>query len=148
MPFICKMCEKCPNSHSLVKFYESDKQIIYYTNPSNAKNNETNGIISHYDGVLSETNGKECIWILDLNGFGMKQFLEIGNAIALSKLITEKYSDKFKKIIVINGNSYINSIYIIIKPFLNSKIQNIIFFSNKNHLSSLTPFNISNAVYK
>jgi len=137
MPFICKICEKYPNSHSLVKFDETDKRIIYYTNPSNAKNNETNGIVSHYDGVLSEMNGKEWIWILDLNGFGMKNFLEIGNAIALSKLITEKYSEKLIKIIVINQNSYTNSIYMIIKPFLNYKIQDIVFFSNKNNLSSL-----------
>jgi hypothetical protein len=128
MPFICKICEKCPTSHSLVKFEETPERIVYYTRPSNATNNETDGIIQHYDGVLSEMNGKDWIWILDLNGFGMKNFMEIGNGIALARLITEKFSEHLQKIIVINQNAFTNAIYAIVKPFLSESVQKLVVF--------------------
>jgi len=128
MPFICKICEKCPTSHSLVKFEETPERIIYYTCPSSATNNETDGIIQHYDGVLSEMNGKDWIWILDLNGFGMKNFMEIGNGIALARLITEKFSEHLQKIIVINQNAFTSAIYAIVKPFLSESVQKLVVF--------------------
>ena len=49
MPFVCKICEKCPTSHSLVKFDENEEQIIYYTCPSNTSENyNSDEIIHHY----------------------------------------------------------------------------------------------------
>jgi hypothetical protein len=131
MPFVCKICEKCPTSHSLVKYNETSERIIYYTCPSIATNNETTGIIEHYDGVLGEMGNKNWIWILDLKGFGMKNFLEFENGIALAKLITEKYSNHLQKIIVINPNSYTSAIFNLVKPFLNKRVRSIITFSNE-----------------
>ena len=128
MPFICKLCEKNSTSHSLEIYDETPERIVYYTCPEKATNNETAGIVAHYDGVLGEMNGKDWIWILDLKDFGMKHFLEIGNAIALARLITEKYSTHLQKIIIINTNSYTNVIYNIVKPFLSTKIQSIVSF--------------------
>ena len=131
MPFICKICEKCPTSHSLVKYEETPERIIYYTCPSNATNNETTGILDHYNGVLGEINGKKWIWVLDLKGFGMKNFMEICNGIELAKLITEKYSEHLEKIIIINQNSFTATIYGIVKPFLNKRVQSLVIFSDK-----------------
>jgi hypothetical protein len=126
------MCQKCSTSHSLLKFDETSERIVYYTCPSKATNNETAGIITHYNGVLGEMNGKNWIWILDLKDFGIKQFLEIGNGIALVKLISEKYSKNLQKIIVINQNSFTTTIYSIVKPLLNEHMQSLILFSNQN----------------
>jgi len=128
MVFICKICEKCPNSHSLVKYEETKDRIIYYTCPYEATNNDTSGIIDHYDGVLSEMNDKNWIWILDLKMFGIKNFMEISNGIALAKLITEKYSNNLQNIIVINTNTYTSTIFNIIKPFLNDKVKSLVIF--------------------
>ena len=139
MPFICKICEKCPTSHSLVKFEETPERIIYYTRPSSATNNETDGIIQHYDGVLSEMNGKDWIWILDLNGFGMKNFMEIGNGIALARLITEKFSEHLQKIIVINQNAFTSAIYAIVKPFLSESVQKLVVFPPFPPLEKVEP---------
>ena len=131
MPFVCKICEKCPTSHSLVKYDETSERIIYYTCPSIATNNETAGIIEHYNGVLGEMGNKNWIWILDLKGFGMKNFLDINNSVALVKLITEKYSTYLEKIIIINTNSYTSTIFNFVKPFLNKRVRQIITFSNE-----------------
>ena len=136
MPFICKICEKCPNSHSLVKYEETSERIIYYTCPANATNNETTGIVNHYNGVLGEMGNKDWIWILDLKGFGMHNFLEIGNAVALAKLITEKYSEHLQKIIVVNPNSFTSTIFNIISPFLSERVRSIVVFSDKSSESS------------
>jgi len=130
MVFICKICEKCPNSHSLVKYEETENRIIYYTCPSEAKNNETNGILYHYNGELGEINGKNWIWILDLKNFSIKHFMEVSNGIALAKLITEKYSEHLQNIIVINSNIYTTTIFNIISPFLTEKVRNMVVFSN------------------
>jgi hypothetical protein len=130
MPFVCKICEKCPNSHSLVKFDENSERIIYYTCPANATNNETDGIVTHYNGVLGEIGDKDWIWIVDFKGFGIKNFLEIGNAITLAKLITKKYGRNLQKIIIINQNIFTNTIFNIVSSFLSESIRNIVVFSS------------------
>jgi hypothetical protein len=122
-----------------VKFEETPERIIYYTRPSSATNNETDGIIQHYDGVLSEMNGKDWIWILDLNGFGMKNFMEIGNGIALARLITEKFSEHLQKIIVINQNAFTSAIYAIVKPFLSESVQKLVVFPPFPPLEKVEP---------
>jgi len=131
MPFICKICEKCPTSHSLVTLDETEEQNIYYTCPSSATNNNTAGIVAHYDGVLGELNGKKWIWVLDLKGFKMQNFMEIGNGIALSKLINTKYSEHLQKIIVVNPNSFTSAIFNMVKPFLSERVQSLVIFSNQ-----------------
>jgi hypothetical protein len=131
MPFVCKICENCPNSHSLVKFSETEEQVIYYTCPSQATNNETAGIIDHYNGVLGELGCKKWIWLLDLKGFKMKHFMEMGNAIALAKLITEKYSEHLEKIIVVHPNMYTSAIFNLVKTFLSEKVRNMVVFSKQ-----------------
>ena len=132
MVFICKICEKCPNSHSLVKYEETNDYIVYYTCPSNATNNEIEGILTHYDGVLQEIKDKNWIWILDLKEFSIKHFLEIGNTISIVKLINEKYSVNLQKIIVINTNSYTSNMYNLVKPFFNTRLQSLIFFPDSS----------------
>jgi hypothetical protein len=132
MVFVCKICESCPKSHSLFKFEETIDRIIYYTRPSDAKDNNIEGILYHYDGVLGDTKDKNWVWVLDLKGYGIKQMLEIQNTIQIVNLIKEKYSKNLQKIIVINTNSYTGKIYKIIKPFLNKRMQSMLFFSQEN----------------
>lgn len=131
MVFVCKICQDCPNSHSLIKFEENKERIIYYTCPKKALDNRIEGILYHYDGVLSEIKDKDWIWILDLNEYGIKEMLEINNTIAIVSLIKEKYSKTLQKIIVINTNSYTQTLYNVIKPFLNKRMKEIVYFSKE-----------------
>jgi hypothetical protein len=61
----------------------------------------------------------------------MKNFMEIGNGIALAKLITKKYSENLQKIIVVNPNSFTSAIFKIVSPFLSESVRNIVVFSNQ-----------------
>jgi hypothetical protein len=128
MTYICGICSLNSSSHSLTKLVEKDSTLYYYTCPSKADLYfDTSGIINHYNGVLSEIpKNKQWIWIFDGTGFNLKHFLQIDVAIELAKLITTKFSDNLKKIIIINPTLYISSIYNIITPFLNNKIISII----------------------
>ena len=128
MSYICGLCSLDPSSHSLTKLLDKDNTIYYYACPSKARLYfDTYGIITHYDGVLSEIpKNKQWVWIFDGDGFSFKHFLQIEVAIELAKLITKKFSDNLKKIIIINPTFYITSVYNIIKPFLNSKIISIV----------------------
>ena len=128
MVYNCPLCLLDPLSHSLTNFLEKDNTYYFYTCPSKAKLYfDTNSIIHHYNGVLSEIpQDKQWIWVFDGIGFGWKHSLQIDVAIQIAKLISCKFSKNLKKIIIINPSGYISSIYNIVKPFLNNNIISII----------------------
>ena len=130
MPYICPLCAVVPSSHSLTNVLETNNVIYYYTCPSKAiLYHDVNGIIHHYDGVLSEIpETKEWVWIFDGDRFGFIHAVQTTVAIELAKLITQKFSKNLKKIIVINPTFYVSIIHELLMPFLNKKIKNIIEF--------------------
>jgi hypothetical protein len=130
MPYVCPLCEVVPSSHSLTNVLETNEIVYYYTCPSKAiLYHDVNGIIHHYNGVLSEIpENKEWVWIFDGLNFGFIHVIQTSVAIELAKLITQKFSKNLKKIIVINPTFYVNMIHELLMPFLNKKIKNIIEF--------------------
>jgi hypothetical protein len=128
MPYICPLCKLKPLSHSLVKLVEKKGIIYYYTCPSKALlYYDVEGIINHYDGVLSEIpENKEWIWIFDSLDFGLIHALQINVAIGIANLISNKFSKNLKKIIIINPTFYITMTHKMITPFLNETVNNII----------------------
>jgi len=128
MKYECPLCLIDPLNHSLSFVLEKEDVLYYYTCASKAKLYfDTVSIINHYDGVLSEIpENKQWIWIFDGTDFNFKHFLQIQVAMELSKLISVKFSEKLKKIIIINPCFYILSIYNIIYPFLNDKMKSIL----------------------
>jgi hypothetical protein len=135
MSYFCPLCKLDPMNHSFKKIFEKDNCIYFYTKPSDAKLYfDKTGIINHYEGMLNETINNHCkwIWIFDSCGFGLKHSLQTDVAIGLAKLISSKFSENLEKIVIINSNTYIWSIYKIIYPFLNYKIKSIVIFDEKN----------------
>ena len=127
MTYTCPLCTLLPSSHSLRKVLEKKGIIYYYTCPSQAiLYYDTEGIVNHYNGVLSDTEGKDWIWIFDSLDFGIVHAMEINVAIELAKLISNKFSNNLKKIIIINPTFYIKIIHKMILPFLNNKVKDII----------------------
>ena len=128
MQYICPLCKLLPYSHSLTKFIEKNDIIYYYTCPSQAiLYYDVNGIINHYDGVLSEIpEDKEWVWIFDSFGFSLMHAMQITVAIELAKLISNKFSKNLKKIIIINPTFYITTTYLLVMPFLSNKVKDII----------------------
>lgn len=118
MTFECEDCKKDPTSHSLKNLGIKDGVTYFYTCPAKAtKYYDADGIINHYDGVLSE-NTNEWIWIFDGEGFNTKHLLEINVGIKLTQLISQKYNQSLKKIIVINPSWNIKLILDLLYPFL------------------------------
>ena len=133
MTYTCPLCQLLPSSHSLRKVLEKKGIIYYYTCPSQAiLYYDTIGIVNHYDGVLSDIKDKEWVWIFDSLDFGIVHAMEINVAIELAKLISNKFSNNLKKIIIINPTSYIKITHKIILPFLNNKIKDIIEINNES----------------
>ena len=128
MTYTCPICNLMPNSHSLIKLLEKQNVMYYYTCPSQALlYYDVEGIIKHYDGVLSEIpEDKEWIWIFDSLGFGFVHALQTNVAIRLAKLFSNKFSKNLKKIIIINPTFYVSMTHKLIMPFLNETIKNII----------------------
>ena len=128
MSYKCHLCLIDPLTHSLTEILNKDNTVYYYTCPAKAKFYfDTNSIINHYNGVLSDIpENKKWIWVLDVLGFGFNHFLQIEVATELSKLISSKFSENLEKIIIINPSGYVSAVYAIVKPFLNNKIKSII----------------------
>ena len=128
MSYICPVCAAKPSSHSLEQVLETDDVVYYYTCPSKALlYYDVSGIVNHYNGVLSEIpENKEWVWIFDSVKFGMVHAMQTTVAIELAKLITQKFSNNLKKIIIINPTFYVTVTYDLLLPFLNKKIKSII----------------------
>lgn len=128
MQYKCPICELLPSSHSLTKVLEKKGIIYYYTCPSQAiLYYDVNGIVNHYDGVLSEIpENKEWVWIFDSLDFSLKHAMQTNVAIQLAKLISNKFSKNLKKIIIINPTFYITITHKMIMPFLNNKVRELI----------------------
>ena len=128
MSYICPLCKLQPLSHSLTKLSEKNGIIYYYTCPSQAiLYYDVEGILNHYDGVLSEIpKDKEWIWIFDSFEFNLTHALQINVAVEIAKLITHNFSTNLKKIIIINPTFYITMTHKVVMPFLNETIKNII----------------------
>jgi hypothetical protein len=128
MKYICPVCKLLPSSHSLTRVLEKKGIIYYYTCPAEAiLYYDVNGIVSHYDGVLSDMpENKEWVWIFDSSGFSICHAMQTNVAIELAKLISNKFSKNLKKIIIINPTFYITITHKMIMPFLNNKVRDII----------------------
>ena len=128
MKYICPFCALDPLSHSLTEITEYNDTIYYYTCPSKAKLYfDAKSILHHYDGVLSEIlENKQWVWIFDSADFNMAHFLQIEVGIELAKLISSKFSGNLQKIIIINPNIYISSVYSLVYPFMNEKLRSIV----------------------
>ena len=128
MKYTCPLCSLDPLSHSLMEITESNNMLYYYTCPSKAKLYfDAKSILNHYDGVLSEIpENKQWVWIFDSADFNMEHFLQIEVGIELAKLISTKFSNNLKKIIIINPNIYISSVYSLVHPFMNEKLRSVI----------------------
>ena len=128
MQYICPLCKLVPSSHSLTKIAEKKGIIYYYTCPSQAiLYYDVNGIIDHYNGVLSEIpENKDWVWIFDSLGFSLIHAMQANVAIELAKLISNKFSKNLKKIIIINPTFYIKITHKMLMPFLNNKVKDII----------------------
>ena len=128
MPYTCPLCKLMPSSHSLTKLLEKKGIIYYYTCPSQAiLYYDVEGIINHYNGVLSEIpENKEWVWIFDSLGFTLKHAMQTNVAIELAKLISNKFSKNLKKIIIINPTFYITMTHKMLMPFLSETVRNTI----------------------
>lgn len=128
MSYVCQICKLLPSSHSLIKMTEKKGIIYYYTCPSQAiLYYDVKGIISHYDGVLSEIpENKEWVWIFDSLNFSIMHAMQTNVAIQLAKLVSSKFSKNLKKIIIINPTFYIAITHKMIMNFLNNKVKEII----------------------
>ncbi len=129
MSYVCPICAVKPLSHSLTKVLENDDMVYLYTCPSQAiLYDDVSGIINHYDGVLSEIpEDKEWVWIFDSVKFGIVHAVQTTSvAIEIAKLITRKFSNNLKRIVIINPTFYITVIHDLLLPFLNKKVKSII----------------------
>lgn len=123
----CPVCALDPTSHSLKKIgMFDDDTVIMYTKPADASRYwDRDGIIVHYDNVLSKIE-KKWMWIFDAEGFSYKHMVEIDVATSLARLISSKYSHSLQKIIIINPSFIVNIMLTIVTPFLSKNIQSLL----------------------
>jgi hypothetical protein len=120
----CPVCALDPTSHSLKRLENlEDGTVVMYTKPADATRYwDRDGILFHYDNSLSQIEG-DWIWIFDAEGFSAKHMFEIGVATGLARLISTKYSERLRNIIIANPTPIVELVVIIVKPFLNKRMK-------------------------
>lgn len=123
--YICPICKEDPTSHSLRLARETHDCVYFYTCPAQAsKYNDTEGILRHYRGVLSEIpREKEWVWIFDAQGFGMKHAIEYTLARRMATLVTNEFGDTLRKIYIVNPTTIVNITINVVWPFLSEQIR-------------------------
>lgn len=120
----CPICAIDPTSHSLKRLENlEDGTVVMYTKPAEATRYwDRDGILIHYDNSLSQISGN-WIWIFDAEGFSATHMFEIGVATSLARLISSKYSEHLRKIIITNPSPIVELVIMIVKPFLNKRMR-------------------------
>jgi hypothetical protein len=123
----CPVCAEDPTSHSFKRIETlPDGTVIMYTKPAEAsKYWDKDGILFHYDAVLSKIDGP-WEWVFDAEDFSWEHIMEVDVAIGLAKLISCKYSHTLKKIMVVNPSYIVQIMLTIVTPFLNKKLRRLI----------------------
>jgi hypothetical protein len=122
----CPVCAQDPTSHSLKRLEDEDGIAVMYTKPAEATRYwDRDGILIHYDNALSKIHG-DWMWIFDADGFSIKHMMEIGVATSLAQLISTKYSEHLRKIIIKNPTPIVELVIILVRPFLNKKMRLLI----------------------
>jgi hypothetical protein len=97
-----------------------------YTKPAEATRYwDRDGILFHYDSVLSQISG-DWVWVFDADGFSAKHMFEIDVATSLARLISSKYSERLRKIIITNPSPIVEFVIVIVKPFLNKRMKSLL----------------------
>lgn len=136
MKYVCPVCEDDPKSHSLKNIGRKGDVTYMYTCPAKAtKYDDVNGIVEHYDGVLSEIQ-ESWVWVFDGKGFDMKHLMAIQVGIQLAKLITKKHSKNLRKIVVINPTWHIKTVIELVRPFLTKRVTSLIQVKGKMRLKT------------
>jgi hypothetical protein len=122
----CPVCAEDPTSHSFKQIETlPDGTVIMYTKPAEAsKYWDRDGILFHYDQKLSTVG--DWVWVFDAEGFSFEHMLEVDVAISLAKLISSKYSQTLKKIMIVNPSFMVQVMLTIVTPFLNKHIRSLI----------------------
>jgi hypothetical protein len=123
----CPVCAIDPTSHSLKRLENlEDGTVVMYTKPAEATRYwDRDGILFHYDSVLSQISG-DWVWVFDADGFSAKHMFEIDVATSLARLISSKYSERLRKIIIKNPSPIVEFVIIIVKPFLNKRMKSLL----------------------
>jgi hypothetical protein len=124
----CPICKRDPTSHSLRIVNDTDTCVYLYTRPSEARlYNDTEGILRHYWGVLSDIpSTKQWEWVFDANGFTLTHAMEITLATRMAQMITDNFSHNLRSIRVINPTMFISITINAIWPFLSKEVRDII----------------------
>lgn len=124
----CPVCAKDPTSHSFKRLGVSEDlgAVIMYTKPAEAtKYWDLEGILFHYDSVLSKIDGS-WEWVFDSEDFSWEHIMEVDVAIGIARLISTKYSESLQRITVVNPTFMVQLVMHIVRPFLNSKVRGLI----------------------
>ena len=88
---MCQICIDEPGSHSFYLLAKNNEINYYYTCPAKAsKYWDTEGILNHYEEILSDNNNQDWIWVFDSKNFGFAHSLQISTAIGIINIL-KKY---------------------------------------------------------
>ena len=96
---MCQICFDEPGSHSFYLLKTEKNVNFYYTCPAEAtKYWDTQGILKHYEEVLTLNGQNPWVWIFDSQDFGINHSMQINIALGIIRMLKEKYGQYLQEI--------------------------------------------------
>lgn len=120
---ICLTCHMDPGSHSFSKLCDINNVSVFYTNPSEAtKYNDNDGIMVHFQGMMSKHVNDKWGWIIDASGFQTHHMMELQLTRNLIELINNNYISNLEYIKVKNTNVVVRRLFNVFLPVIGSDL--------------------------
>jgi hypothetical protein len=127
----CPVCIMEPLSHSFTLYQNIEHINIYYSRPSSIADRNTEGMMNHIHGMLSENADMKWVWVVDFTGFSLKDMLYVGMYIKLVQMICDDTQGTYlRKIVIINHNFFTNSLLKIMYPFVSKRMRDVVMIVN------------------
>ena len=120
---MCQICFDEPGSHSFYLLKTEENVNVYYTCPAEAtKYWDTQGILQHYEEVLTLNGQNPWVWIFDSQDFGINHSMQINVALGIVRMLKAKYGQYLQEIRIVNPTIYIRTFYAVLEPFLSKEL--------------------------
>ena len=145
--FACKYCKTDSVRHniSVINKDNDDDYIIY----CNIITNDTFEKLFHHiyyliDTILNNTDSNKYTLVFDSYNIGIDYLTSIPDIISGITIMKENFPERLKKLILINSNGIVTSIFENVKYLLNERIQNKIVFLDD--INKLKEFNLEHII--
>eukprot|EP00283_Hemiselmis_rufescens_P021068 CAMPEP_0173444638 /NCGR_PEP_ID=MMETSP1357-20121228/32621_1 /TAXON_ID=77926 /ORGANISM="Hemiselmis rufescens, Strain PCC563" /LENGTH=275 /DNA_ID=CAMNT_0014410699 /DNA_START=11 /DNA_END=834 /DNA_ORIENTATION=- len=123
----CDDCERDRHSHCFFSLgLDAISRNVVYASAPRARTNEAHGAVSHMSRTLElgwshPHVAPQWVWIVDFNGFSMKDAMQIKTSVAVMSTFSDIMPERLGQIVLVNPPTILSIILAACKPFVDER---------------------------